>query len=451
MRTNKKLSFILSNRDATIYMKGRMNMSITFSETRQKELKREYTDTILKTISAFANYDGGQIVIGVDEANKELINVVDYVSLKLKIENKINDLITPRPRYDIKVLSIEEKNILEITVYPGMNKPYMYKGVAYQRNDTSTIPVDQSSLLELSLKGKNISYDQLEIDEDDFQFTVLEKKLNEVRPVSNFNKDILITLGLFTNNKFNIAAQLIADTNKNMNFGIDMVRFGHSISEFIDRRIIAGKSILSQYDGALEMFIKHYSEIEKVEGMQRIKKQPIPYEAYREAIANAIAHRNYLVSSNIKIEMYNNRIEIISPGGLPHGVTKENYLQDNLSIPRNTIISQVLYTLGIIEKFGTGIRRMNDAYFGYDKKPAFVIKDTFIKVILPNILFNDIDMNEETRVLNLLDIKVEITRQDVESILKVNKTKAVELLNKLITDGLVTSVGTGKNVVYIKK
>ena len=93
---------------------------------------------------------------------------------------------------------------------------------------------------------------------------------------------------------------------------------------------------------------------------------------------------------------------------------------------------------------------MNDAYFGYDKKPAFVIKDTLIKVILPNVLFNDIDMNEEIRVLNLLDIKVEITRQDIESLLKVNKTKAVELLNTLITAGLVKSVGTGKNVSYIK-
>lgn len=428
-----------------------MNMNMNFSETRQKELKREYTDSILKTISAFANYDGGQIVIGVDEANKKIVNVIDYVNLKLKIENKINDSIKPRPRYDIKVLSIEEKNLLEIIVYPGINKPYMYKGVAYQRNDTSTIPVDQSSLVELSLKGRNISYDQLEIDEDDLQFTVLEKKLNEVRPVSNFNKDILITLGLFTNNHYNIAAQLIADENKNITFGIDMVRFGHSISEFIDRRIITGKSILSQYDGAIEMFIKHYPEIEKVEGIQRIKKQPIPYEAYREAIANAIAHRNYFISSNIKIEMYNNRIEITSPGGLPDGVTKENYLKDNLSIPRNTIISQVLYTLGIIEKFGTGIRRMNEAYFSYDKKPAFVIKDSFIKVILPNVLFNDVDMNEEKRILNLLDIKVEITRQDVESLLKVNKSKAIEFLNKLITDGLVKSVGTAKNLVYIKK
>ena len=91
-------------------------MDINVSESRQRELKREYTDTILKTVSAFANYDGGQIVIGVDETNKELINLIDHVSLKLKIENKINDSIIPRPRYDIKVISVNEKNLLEIIV-----------------------------------------------------------------------------------------------------------------------------------------------------------------------------------------------------------------------------------------------------------------------------------------------------------------------------------------------
>ncbi|HOH18277.1 MAG TPA: ATP-binding protein, partial [Bacilli bacterium] len=391
------------------------------------------------------------IFIGINDKNKELVDVVDYAKLKLKIENKINDSITPRPRYEINALSYGEKTILEILVYPGPNKPYMYKGVAYQRSDTSTIPVDQTSLVELSLKGKNISYDQLETNEEELQFTVLDKKLNEVRTVSNFNKDILITLGLFTNDKYNIAASLLADKNNFKTLGIDIVRFGQTISEFIDRKTIVGESILLQYDGAIEMFAKHYPDIEIVTGMKRIKKQPVPYEAYREAIANAIAHRNYLIPSNIQIKMYNNRIEVISPGGLPNGLTKENYLKDNLSVPRNTIISQILHILGIIEKFGTGIRRINEAYFGYDKKPSFVIKDNFIKVILPNILFNDEDKNEEARILNLIDIKTEITRQDVENLLSVNKAKAVELLNKLKEDCLIESIGTGKNVVYQKK
>jgi ATP-dependent DNA helicase RecG len=431
-------------------MGGWSMMSMDFSETKHRELKREYTDGILKTISAYANDEGGQILIGVDEANKEVVHVSDYANLKLKIENKINDSITPRPRYEMKMIRHENKTILEILVYRGNNTPYLYKGVAYHRNDTSTIPVDQTSLVELSLKGRNMAYDQMETDEDVLQFTVLDRKLHEVKPVSNFNKDILITLGLFTNDKYNVAAQLLADEHQ-MASGMDIVRFGRTISEFIDRKTIVGKSLISQYDGAIEMFTKHYPEIEIVEGIKRVKKQPIPYEAFREAVANAIAHRNYLIRSNIRIGMFNNRVEVTSPGGLPNGVTKENYLKDHLSVPRNTIISHVFYTLGIIEMFGTGIRRMNDAYSGYDKKPGFLIKDSFIKVILPNVMFNDDDMNEETRILNLIDIKMEITRQDVENLLHVNKTKAVELLNKLKTDHLIDAVGSGKNIIYIKK
>lgn len=425
-------------------------MNIDFIETKQRELKRELFDNIYKTVAAFANGDGGEIVIGIDEKKQEIVGVVDYVDLKLKIENKINDLITPRPRYEISAISYNDKIILEVLVYPGTSTPYLYRGIAYQRSDTSTIPVDQMTLVELSLKGKNISYDQLETDKKDLKFLILEKKLKSVRQILNFNRDILMTLGLFTNNKYNVAAELFADENNLVSLGIDVVRFGNTISEFVDRRTIVGKSILFQYDEAIEMFTKHYPEINSIEGLKRVKRQPVPYEAYREAIANAIAHRNYLINSQIKIEMHNNRIEITSPGGLPNGLTKENYLNDNLSIPRNTIITQVLYTLGIIEKFGTGIRRINDAYFSYSKKPNYIIKDTFIKVILPNVLFNDDNMNESTRVLNLIDIKVEITRQDIEALLGINKTKAVEILKKLMDNNLVESYGTGKNIMYKK-
>lgn len=423
---------------------------MNFIETKQIELKKEYSDSILKTISAFANYEGGKVIIGIDEMKKDIVGVLDYISLKLKIENKINDLIKPRPRYSIKVLSYEKKELLEIYVYSGVNTPYLYKGIAYQRRDTSTIPVDQMSLVELSLKGKNISYDQLEVEEADLNFSILEEKLKAIKPIANFNNDILITMGLYTNNSYNIAASLLADDNNLITLGVDIVRFGNTISEFIDRKTIIGKSILSQYDEAMEMFIKYYPEIEIVEGLKRVKKQPIPYEAFREAVANAIAHRDYLINSLIKIEMYNNRIEITSPGGLPSGLTEENYLNDNLSIPRNTIISQVLYTLGIIEKFGTGIRRINEAYFRHEKTPAYIIEDTFIKVILPNNLFDDSDMNAESRIMNLIDIKVEITRQEVESLLGFNKTKVIEILKTLIENKMIKQFGVGKNTKYKK-
>lgn len=229
-----------------------------------------------------------------------------------------------------------------------------------------------------------------------------------------------------------------------------MVRFGSTMSEFIERKTVFGKSILLQYEEASKMFLKYYPEIEIVDGLKKVRKQQIPYEAFREGVANAIAHRDYLLSSQIKIEMHNNRIEIISPGGLPNGITKENYFKDNLSVLRNTVISQVLNTLGIIDKFGTEIKRINNAYLGYDKKPVYIIKDTFIKIILPNILFNDDNASEEVRVMNMLDIKIEIVRKDVEDLLGINKSKAVNIINKLVKEGLIEVVGLGKNVLYRK-
>lgn len=424
-------------------------MNIEFIENKNLELKKEYTDNLLKSISAFSNYDGGIIIIGVDESNKQVVGVSDYINTKMKIENKINDTITPRPRYDINVILKNNQYILEVIVYAGINTPYLYKGIAYQRHDTSTLPVDQESLIELSLKGKNITYDQLEVDENNLTFNVLEKKIRQVKPIKQFDNDILITLGLITNNKYNVAGKLLAD-NSDYEFGVDMVRFGNSISVFLDRKTLSKISILTQYDEALSMFEKHFPEVEVVEGLKRVKKTAIPYEAFREAVANAIAHRNYRINAPIKIEMFDNRIEIISPGGLPQGMTEENYLKDNLSILRNKTISNVMHTLEIIERFGTGIRRINNAYIEYERKPKFIIKDTYIKVILPNLLFDDKNMNEKTRILNLLDINVEITRQDIESLLNVNKTKAVDLLNILKENKLIDSFGSGKNTTYKK-
>jgi ATP-dependent DNA helicase RecG len=426
-------------------------MEMMFVESKQRELKRTFSESMLKTISAFSNDQGGQIIIGIDEKTKEIIHMNDEKELKIKIEHTINDTMIPRPRYQLNTIKIENKSIIEIVVYPGLQTPYLYKGIAYQRHDTSTVPVDLTSLVNLSLKGRNLTYDQMEVEETSFEFKVLEKKLIEVKSLSALSQDVLITLGLLKNNKYNIAAKLLADINNSHTLGIDIVRFGQNISEFVDRKTVFGMSILTQYDKAIDMFNKYYSDIEVIEGTKRIKKTPIPLEAFREALANAIAHRNYLMDTYIKIEMYDDRIVIISPGGLPEGLTKENYLKDYISMPRNILISQILYMLEIIEKFGTGIRRIKEAYSGFNVKPNFVIKDTLIKVILPNVLFNDEHMDDKTRIINLLNIKEEITRQDIETLLNVNKSKAVDIIQKLKMSSVIETLGNGKDTTYIKK
>ncbi|HHU55424.1 MAG TPA: AAA family ATPase [Acholeplasmataceae bacterium] len=300
--------------------------------------------------------------------------------------------------------------------------------------------------MKLSLKGKNLTYDQLPSNSNKLSFYYLENRFKRVKNIKNFNNDILVTLGLIANDKYTIAAELLSDENSMNSSGIDIVRFGKSISQFLERKTIKNESLLKQLDETLHFFEKNYPKIEVVEGFNRVKKSPIPFEAFREALANAIVHRDYSINSLIKISMYDNRVEIVSPGGLPEGLCD---LRDYLSIPRNIIVAQIFFMLGIIEKFGTGIKRIRDAYKSHFLKPKFDIKENMIRVVLPNMLFDDSNMLPEIRIMNLIEMQLEIRRIDVEKKLNVNKSKAIELLKKLVDKNLITTKGNGRNQVYV--
>lgn len=423
-------------------------MKKKFFETKTLEFKREYTDSILKTVCAFANYEGGKIIIGYDE-EKGIIGVNDFVNEKLRIENKINDSINPMPDYEIKLLEIENKIIIELNVFSGDNTPYLYKGISYKRNDTSTIPINQLGLKYLALKGSNLTFDKLKISNKDLNFSIFEKYFKKVKKsINKINKSILITLDLFDGENYNNAAELISDNNSIETSSIDLVRFGNDNSSFVERKTIEKTSIINQFDEAIKFLDKNYPEIEVVEGVTRIKKYSIPKEAYREAVANAIVHRDYLQKGKIQISMYDNRIEILSPGGLPEGMTEELYLNDQISIPRNPLIANIFFMLKFIEKFGTGVARINKSYLKNQLKPKYVILDNYIKIILPNMLFNDKDMLPEKRIINLLEIKVEISRIDVENYLNVNKTSAIKIINEMLKKDIIKTIGEGKNTLY---
>lgn len=142
-------------------------------------------------------------------------------------------------------------------------------------------------------------YDQTESSEKDLSFKVLERYFKEKKGISAINIDLLKTLGLIQNNQYVMAAELFSDTNKSL--GIDIVRFGNSISEFKDRIDSGKKSILLQYEESLHMFEKHYPKIDIIAGLSRESHEQVPTEAFREALANAIVHRDYTKISPIKL------------------------------------------------------------------------------------------------------------------------------------------------------
>lgn len=443
---------------------GLLMEQIKNGETRTMEFKREYSRTILKTVSAFANYYDGQIIIGIDDSLK-VIGVEDSVSLKLTIENAINDNITPKPYFEITDDIIENKNVLILKIFSGENTPYVFNGKAYRRLDTSTVAVDRNEYENLILKGRNLSYDSLPFDEGRLEFQYLNNIIRDRLDIGALTTDIMKTLELMSNRKFNIAAALLSDKNPIINSRISLIRFEDEYKLNInDRLYLKNISIIDQYDKSMDFFKKHINIKEVIDGAYRKTIEEVPIVAFREALANAIVHRDYMIDSDIRVEFFDDRIEIISPGGLPPGITEEEYLDGRISIPRNKIIANVFLRLGIIERLATGIRRIKGYYKLYDVSPTFQISPNSIKVILPKVISNNTMikenevnwMNERMNELNDVEIvllnqfkyKHTLTRKEVEETIGLKKTQTVQILNDLIHKGLIIRAGRGKDTIY---
>lgn len=233
------------------------------------------------------------------------------------------------------------------------------------------------------MEGTNQSFDSLPSKATKLEFSKLERKLMEELNIERLTTDILKSLNLYSDsNGYNHAAELLSD--RNIIPGVDLIRFGNTIDEFLDRETYEGISIIKQFDSALSMFYKYYS-FEKIEGSKREKKLLFPEKAFREALANALVHRTWDVRGAILVSMFSVRIEVSSPGGLPFGLSKQAYLAGQISLMRNPIIGNIFYRLKYIEMFGTGIRRINSSYADFIKKPDFRI---FFKIQL--LLFSPI-------------------------------------------------------------
>lgn len=343
-------------------------------ETRTLEFKETITNTFLKTVSAFSNYEGGVILFGIDD-NGKAKGMADVKQSCLDIENKINDSISPQPDYKIE---IQSDNMIKLTIKTGIQKPYLYKSKAYKRNDTATIEVDTLEFSRLVLEGKNIRFEELPCKEQKLTFEILHQKLKESIQIETFNKDTLKTLNLYDNtNGYNNAAGLLAD--KNQFPGIDIVKFGENISIIQKRATFDNRSILEVYDKTIEIFKDYYS-YEVIQQAERKNIEKIPETAFREAIANALIHRVWDVESQIRVMMFEDRIEIISPGGLPAGITEEEYLSGKISVLRNRNLANVFYRLGFVEIFGTGITRIKQVYEAGLQKPDFEVSENTIKI-----------------------------------------------------------------------
>ena len=415
-------------------------------ESKELELKSTITNTFLKTVSAFSNYNTGKIIFGVDD-NGKIIGLENIEELCLDLENKINDNISPKP--DFRFIKDTKKNIITLIVEEGFNKPYLYKGKAYKRNDTSTVEVDRIEFNRLTLLGLNQYYEELKARKQNLKFEVLTKELEEKLSLKNFSKDVLKTLNLYDDKiGYNNAAELFADSNTFS--GIDIAKFGKNIDEILDRNLFVNISIISQFQKTLEVFNRYY-KYEQILGSERIEKELIPEKAFRETIANALIHRTWDVNSNIRISIYEDKIEVSSPGGLPSGISEKEYLNGQISQLRNPILANIFFRLKYIEMFGTGIRRINESYKDYAVKPAFEIFENSIKITLPIITTKLFLTTDEKIVMDILEKGAILSSGEILQMTEFKKDKLNRLLKKLIQKNYIDVIGNGRGTKYLKK
>lgn len=224
---------------------------------------------------------------------------------------------------------------------------------------------------------------------------------------------------------------------------------------FKDRKEFSG-SILKQIDDVfkyIELFNRTRSEFS---GLDRIDIPDYPVEAVREALLNAITHRDYSYSSSTLISLFDDRIEFVSLGGLPKGINY-NDMMLGISVLRNSRISDIFYRLHLIEAYGTGIQKIMESYDDFYIKPKIEVSDNAFKISLPNINYkhefivkeNAISFNEQ-KVLDYLKDKYYSTRKEIENYSGLSQATTVRILASLLEKGLIIRQGEGKSTTYSK-
>ena len=413
-------------------------------ESKALEFKETLTNTFLKTVSAFANYGTGQIVFGVNDEG-EAAGVSDITDTLLIIENKVNDSISPVPEFTLE--TNDRAGTITLTVKEGPHKPYLYKSKAYRRADASTVEVDRLELSRLVLQGQNLSFEDTDARTEELSFARLENALQAKAGVSTVTNDVLRTLELMRpDGTFNIAGELLADENTFP--GIDAARFGDSISIFLDRKTFEHESLLTQFDDALEMYRTYY-QFEEVTGSTRVLREIVPESAFKEAIANALVHRQWDIPAHIRMSMFADKIEIVSPGGLPHGLSKEEYLEGQVSVLRNPIIGGIFFRLRLIERFGTGVLRIREAYKESQRQPQFEVFGESIRIVLPAVQPKLPISSDAAAIIRAITGK-RMAISEIAAATGFGKTKAQKLLKSLVADGYARVEGNGRGTRYAR-
>ncbi|ACL22698.1 RNA-binding domain-containing protein [Desulfitobacterium hafniense] len=429
------------------------------SEDATTEFKRDYVDDIKKTVIAFANTSGGTLYIGIDDSG-QAVGIGDVDNTLLRVSNAIRDTIKPDVTLFVsyEVQMVDNRHIIKITVQKGTASPYYLanKGIrpqgVYIRQGPSSVPATEATILNMIKNTDGENYEDVRSLQQELTFSEAEKAFSsgKIPFGTSQQKTLKITNadGIYTN-----LGLLLSDQCRHT---IRLAVFeGTTKSVFKDRREFSG-SLLKQLNEVYET-ISHYNRTRaEFDGLYRIDRRDYPVEAIREALLNALVHRDYSFSASTLISIFDDRLEFVSIGGLLKGISHDDIML-GISVTRNENLAHIFYRLTLIEAYGTGMPKIMQSYQGYPVAPLIEITDNAFKITLPNLNSNYGVVKEaaplygnELMVVEMLKTNESITRKEVEGKLSLSQAAAVNLLKRLVIRGLIRPVGAGKNTRYIR-
>lgn len=434
-------------------------------ETQNIEYKPSWRDEYLKVVVAFANKDGGELIIGVDD-NGNPVGVKKSKKLLEDIPNKIRNKLGIIP--SVKIEKVEGKDIIHIFIKPS-SVSISHNGKYYIRSGSNNFELKGEELTNFLIEKSGKTWDEFMEEKagfNDINLKIIEEfKKYAVDRIPSIVREkdykiILKKLNLIEGKKLKKAAILLFGKNPQRFYPAAYLKIGKFLTETdIQSSDIVEGNLFEQITSALEILRTKYliSKI-KFEGIHRREILEYPYEALREAIINALVHRNYLGASSIQIRVYNDRLVIMNEGKLPPEVPVEKLKTEHLSKPRNTLLADVFYKAGFIESWGRGtIKIMEKCQEQGLPEPdfeedygVFVVKfyqDKWNEENLKKLGINE----RQIKAVMYVKGKGKITNKEYQDINNVsNKTAYLELLNT-VEKAIFKVESKGKSTIYTLK
>ena len=429
-----------------------------FQENETTELKQTIVDDIKKEIIAFANSNGGSLYVGISD-DGEIIGLDNANNALLNINNMLRDAVKPDITlfYQSRIDTVDEKDIIIIDVQRGTNRPYYIAGKGirpegvFVRHGASSVPATDTAIRQMIRETDGDSFEKLRSVTQELTFNEAESEF--VKRGLEFGISQMITLRLATPDKIYTNLGLLLSDQCVHTVKVAVFQ-GTTQQIFKDRREFGG-SLFKQLNDVYDFLDIHNQIRATFDKLLRTDTRDYPESALREALLNAIIHREYSLSGSILIKMFSDRIEFISPGGLVNGIEFDD-IMSGYSICRNSSLAAVFYRLKLIEAYGVGILKIFEAYDNVLVKPKIELTPNVFKMILMSQNeFSEVTSEKknenipEDKILNFINKNGSITRKQTEDLLNISQTSAGQILRKLSETSILNKIGKSKNIKYV--